>query len=191
MSYNNDNFIDMMDSINNIARGIGFKNGIDWAASAQQNGEISYLEYKQYSNCHNLRIRMAHGNAKDIFISDETYWVANEFYNNIQTSGLFKTRKNVRLPEGTFRTPYKRFHLQGQDGNFYDFKLSVVYEYNYFDNGIGGDYGTGYFIHILEAPYYNYALQYLHEFHIISGKIVQEVRLHTNTLVENASQFKL
>ena len=168
MSYNAE-FEDTMDSVNNIAKGMGFKNGIDWAAQAQKKNEISYHEYTQFSNCHNLRIRLSHGNARDISVSSETNDIARSFLNKIQRSSMVKGKRNINIPDGGFRgKPFiKTFNWNGEDGRTYHFEFSIHNEYNYLDDGYGGDHATGYFIHIDEAPYLDYALGHLHEFHII------------------------
>ncbi len=179
MNYNS-NFEDSMDTINNTAQGYGFKNGIDWANLAQQRGEISWSTFKKYENAHNLRVRFSHGNARDISISYETYEVVQNFERDIANSSLRKNRggnshngrtekKQPKLPDGTFRgKPYiKEFKRTGQDGEEYFFKFEVCRENNYLDDGYGGTTGFGYFIHIVDAPYLNYALTRLHEFHII------------------------
>jgi len=176
MNYNNRNynseFIDTMDEINNRGRGKGFKNGIDWAATAQRQGELAYHTYQQYSNCHDLRVRFSHGNAKDICVSRQTLDTARKYLSAINRSHISRERKHgsVKIPYGGFRAPYiKEFNWQGSDGNTYHFKFEVVNERNYIDNGSGGTYADGYFIHIIRAPYYSFALNHLHEFHIIRG----------------------
>lgn len=165
----NSQFIDTMDEINNIGKGRGFRNGIDWAEHAQKAGQISYHVYKAFHNCHDLRIRFAHGNARDVSVTRDTYGVALKYLNTITTSRLRKSKNKVELPYGTYRSqPFiKEFNYQGQSGRNYNFKFKIVYERNYLDDGFGGTYGTGYFIHILRAPYYDYALENLHTFHII------------------------
>ena len=66
--------------------------------------------------------------------------------------------------------------------NYY-FYFKICYEYNYIDDGYGGRNDTGYFIHILEAPYYDYALGDLHKFHIIKG--IGENHICWNKAVQN------
>ena len=180
MGYNNE-FEDLMDNINNIAYGYGFKNGIDWANAAQKRGEISWGQFKKYENAHNLRVRFSHGNARDINVSYETYQVAQEFERNIEYSFIRKNRnsndvkrggngnKGPKLPDGTFRgRPYiKEFKRTGKDGEEYFFKFAIYKENNYLDDGNGGTTGFGYFIHIEDAPYFRYASEKLHEFHMI------------------------
>ena len=43
MNYNSE-FVDVMDNINNIGKGYGFTNGIRWAETAQNVGEITYAQ---------------------------------------------------------------------------------------------------------------------------------------------------
>lgn len=177
MSYNGE-FEDLMDEINNIAYGYGFKNGIDWASEAQKRGEISWNQFKKYENAHNLRVRYSHGNARDISVSYETIQVVLQFKDDISYSNVRKNNgggssKNggVKLPSGTFRmAPYiKEFIRKGKDGEEYYFKFAIHKEYNYLDDGYGGTHGYGYFIHIIDAPYFSYAYNRGHEFHILSG----------------------
>ena len=177
MGYNRE-FIDTMDNINNIAYGYGFKNGIEWANVAQKRGELDWGTFKQYENAHNLRVRMAHGNSRDINISFDTYNLVRDFEHRISSSYLRKNGSNggkrraePKLPDGVFRSgkPYiKEFFRTGNDGEQYYFKFAVYKETNYLDDGNGGAYGYGYFIHIENAPYFQYASERRHEFHIIS-----------------------
>ena len=170
---NNNNAIleDTMDAINTIAKEKGFKNGIDWASYAQRYGEISYYEYTSFSNVHNLRVRYSHGNARDIFASNKTIAIVMEFLNKIRLTRLYKKRTIPYIPDDGFRAEpyYKEFNWKGEDGKSYYFFFKICYENNYIDDGYGGKYDTGYFIHILMAPYYEYALGDLHKFHIIQG----------------------
>ena len=175
MSYNSE-FEDKMDSINNTAQGYGFKNGVDWANAAQKAGDLSWGDFKKFENIHNLRVRFSHGNARDISISYETISLVRSFERMINRSDIRKNRgggkKMPKLPEGTFRgKPYiKEFKRTGKDGEEYLFKFAIYREENYLDDGNGGATGFGYFIHIEKAPYWNYAKDRLHEFHLIRCK---------------------
>ena len=88
---NNEEFIDLLDYINNAGRALSFKNGIQWAEYACNLGVIDYNTFKQYENAHNLRVRMAHGNARDINISIQTLNIARRYKNDISKS---KVRNN-------------------------------------------------------------------------------------------------
>ena len=87
MSYN-EAFEDVMDSINNIAQGYGFKNGISWAEEAKRKRVIDHGTFKKFQNAHNLRIRFSHGNARDIAISYQTYQIVKEWESIIQHSSI-------------------------------------------------------------------------------------------------------
>lgn len=89
------------------------------------------------------------------------------------------------MPDGTFRgKPYiKEFLRKGKDGEDYLFRFKVYRENNYLDDGCGGATGFGYFIHIETAPYLNYALERLHEFHII--KATYDNHICWNKIIEN------
>ena len=189
MNYNSI-FEDLVDSINTIAKGYGFTNGIQWAYEAHKRGYISYEKYMKYSNAHELRVRFSHGNARDIAVSYETYNIVRMWEQDIRYSSLRKNRGQFderyshntsrrkhhyhtpEMPLGGFRcAPYiKTFKRVGNDGEEYRFKFAIYKENNYMDDGNGGTYDYGYFIHIEEAPYLNYALEHLHTFHIISCK---------------------
>lgn len=188
MSYNSE-FEDRMDSINNTAQGYGFKNGIDWANAAQKAGDLSWGDYKKFENVHNLRVRYSHGNARDISISYETIELVRTFERMIDRSNIRKNRgggrKAPKLPEGTFRgKPYiKEFKRTGKDGEEYFFKFAIYKEENYLDDGNGGSTGFGYFIHIEKAPYWNYAKERLHEFHLIRCKY--EYHICWNKIIES------
>ena len=175
MNNYNHEFEDTMDNINNIAYGYGFKNGIEWASYAQKRGEISWEQYKRYENAHNLRVRYSHGNARDIQISSETYYIVKEYERNISRSRLRRQRiqqahTQIRLPAGTFRSYpyYKSLDLSGQDGRSYHFRFGIVEEYQKraYDDGTRFE-GTGYTIYVLDAPYESWCLQNnrIHEFH--------------------------
>ena len=69
----NRGFEDVIDDINNTAKGYGFVNGVAWANEAQKMGVITWGEYKQYENAHKLRNSFSHGSAKDIAVSLSTY----------------------------------------------------------------------------------------------------------------------
>ncbi len=195
MSYNRE-FEDTMDNINNIAYGHGFKNGIEWASAALNRNEIDYGTYKKYENAHNLRVRFSHGNARDISVSCETYQTAREWESKIQYSSIRGNRNNSRvgngagkktpkLPDGTFRgKPFvKEFKRIGKDGEEYFFKFAIYKENNYLDDGQGGTNGFGYFIHIENAPYFQYASNKLHEFHMI--KTSYDYHICWNKIIEN------
>ena len=171
----NKEFIDVMNNINNIAKGYGFKNGIDWACNAKKASKIGYDTYMKYKNCHDLRVQIAHGGASDINISFGTYSNVCDFEGDIKNSRLRNEKKDVCLPSGTFRgQPYvKTFNRVGADGSNYNFKFSIRWENNEYDNGKyeGLASGTGYFIHIDNAPYLEYAIAHPHEFHIIYGDV--------------------
>ena len=81
---NNETFEDLMNDVNNTAKGYGYKNGIDWARYAQRSNEISYTDLRDYENCHDLRVRYSHGGARDIFISDTTLNKTRRFFRQIK-----------------------------------------------------------------------------------------------------------
>ena len=133
MNYNT-KLEDTMDRINNIAFGYGFKNGIEWANAAYRNNELSWLEFKNYENAHNLRVRFSHGSARDISVSYETYRIVQEWESNIRYSRLRGRRnynKKLKLPDGAYRSqPFnKEFNMIGFEGRKYYFRFQIVYEY--------------------------------------------------------------
>ncbi len=80
--------------------------------------------------------------------------------------------RKPQLPSGTFRAPrdfHKSFNWVGSDGNTYYFDFTIKYEQNCLDNGYGGAYATGYFIHINKAPRLDVARELGHYFHIIKS----------------------
>lgn len=177
MDYNRE-FGDTMDSINDIGKEYGFVNGIAWAEEAQRRGKITYSQFMKYKNAHNLRVRFSHGNAKDIKVSFDTYQIVKNYERDIRHSsirldgshGKYYSRRKPKLPSGTFRgRPFiKEFRRTGKDGEEYHFRFEICKENNYLDDGMGGTAGFGYFIHIIDAPYFSYASQRPHEFHIIT-----------------------
>lgn len=137
MGYNHE-FEDLIDNINNIAKGYGFKNGIHWAKYAQQQGEITWEEYKKYENSHNLRNRYSHGNARDIVISYETYQIVLNTLNKIRSSNTKFTQHNysngtklstvpkrhAQIPENLYKTGLA--YYKG-DGYVQDFAKAASY----------------------------------------------------------------
>lgn len=87
----NAEFEDVFDSINNIAVGKKFQNGRAWASAAKKSGELSYQEFCDYNNCHDLRVRFSHGNARDIEVSVTTLNMARDFLIKIKHSKLSGT----------------------------------------------------------------------------------------------------
>lgn len=81
--YNNEKFIDLMDKINSVAKTKNFVNGVAWARDASEKQNINLYDYSAFENCHYLRNLMAHGNARDIQISEETLHVVQVFYQRI------------------------------------------------------------------------------------------------------------
>lgn len=100
---------------------------------------------------------------------DQTVVNINIYGNKVRKSK--NANAQIKLPSGTFRSlPYvKEFNRVGKDRENYYFQFHIYNEYNYLDDGNGGRNDYGYFIHIINAPYLNYALDRLHEFHIIHG----------------------
>lgn len=94
MSYNNQ-FMDYMDLINNIAKEKGFVNGINWSSEAKKAKELSFLQHLEHEKCHKLRNSVAHGNARDISVSRETFHITKEFLKRIQNSQIY----NIKLPK--------------------------------------------------------------------------------------------
>ena len=84
MQDNNGAFVDTIEAINRIAKGKGFVNGAAWAQAAADKGQMTQDEYNRYRDLHTMRIRYAHGNARDIYISDETLEEARMYLARIQ-----------------------------------------------------------------------------------------------------------
>ena len=167
---NNEDFEDLLSDINDIGKEYGFKNGIDWAVSAQQSGEISFNDYRAYENCHNLRVRFSHGAARDIHISDETYANALRYYHAIKSSNLRKRRNKPKLPDGTFRSkPFiKEFWWNGYRDREYYFRFAIVEEWQKraYDDGTQFE-GNGYTIYVKDAPFKQWCIEHNmeYEFH--------------------------
>ena len=137
-----------------------------------------------------MRVRLSHGNARDINVSYDTYQIAREYESDIRNSRLRRRGgdrggNKPKLPDGIFRgRPYvKEFYRTGEDGESYYFKFEIWREQNYLDDGNGGTHGFGYFIHIEDAPYFGYASQRLHEFHIIHTS--SDHHICWNKVIEN------
>lgn len=167
MSNYNNNFVDIMDNINNIAQGYGYKNGIHWADERCKKGSIDYGTFKQYENAHNLRVRLAHGNARDISVSYETYQIVRKWENEISKSNARKYRSNdpINLPAGAYRytnKPFtKEFNITGKSGKNYYFRFEIVKEYQKraYDDGTRFE-GTGYTIYVKESPYKDWCIEH-------------------------------
>ncbi len=96
--YNQD-FLDMMDSINTLAQSMGHTNGIAWARSAVENNRLSEYDFKAFENCHHLRNSVAHGSARDINISAETMQIASVFYETIQHPNSASASQSVIIQD--------------------------------------------------------------------------------------------
>lgn len=81
--YNNQ-FIDIMDKINSIAKSKNYTNGIAWARTSCENKKLNSFDYSAFEGCHDLRNLMAHGFARDIQVSGETMRIAQAFYSSIR-----------------------------------------------------------------------------------------------------------
>lgn len=84
----NKEFKDIMHEINTIAKGKNFINGRDWAEMAEKCGELTHLQYMEYYGCHTLRNQSAHGNDRDVEISQKTLNQAKFFLNKINRTRL-------------------------------------------------------------------------------------------------------
>lgn len=84
----NKEFKDIMHEINTIAKGKNFINGRDWAEMAEKCGELTHLQYMEYCGCHTLRNQSAHGNDRDVEISQKTLNQAKFFLNKINRTRL-------------------------------------------------------------------------------------------------------
>ena len=84
----NKEFKDIMHEINTIAKGKNFINGRDWAEMAKKCGELNHLQYMEYCGCHTLRNQSAHGNDRDVEISQKTLNQAKFFLNKINRTRL-------------------------------------------------------------------------------------------------------
>ena len=181
MNYNN-KLEDTLDNINNIAKGKGFVNGVDWAEHAQRKGEITYGLFMKFKNAHDLRVRFSHGNARDISCSRETYELVKDMERRIAYSSLRKSggpynhyqrqgspRRRIYVPDGAFRYdphPYhKDIELSGNSGRRYNFSFAIVKEYQSraYDDGTRFS-GDGYTIYINKAPYMDWCSRQ-REFH--------------------------
>ena len=89
----NKEFKDIMHEINTIAKGKNFTNGRDWAEMAERCGELTHLQYMEYYGCHTLRNQSAHGNDRDVEISQKTLNQAKFFLNKINRTKLVGKNK--------------------------------------------------------------------------------------------------
>ena len=85
-----DLFLDIMNSINNIAKGYGFLNGSDWARTAYNICELSLNGKQQYDILHGLRNSCAHGHSNEVNINEKTYKDALWYLNKIKKSNARK-----------------------------------------------------------------------------------------------------
>ena len=189
---NNDQLLSIMEKVNTTAKNYGFVNGKEWAQAAQNKGDISYYTYKEYVECHNLRNMIGHPGSTRISVSDSTISNARYFLSDIRSSNLRKQRKQVKLPEGTFRAnPYvKEFHWKGYEGRSYDFRFLIVKEHQKraYDDGTRFE-GFGYTIYVKEAPYKNWCLEHNseYEFHYYAAPI-NNPSICWNTLIDDFSE---
>ena len=95
--YNQD-FIDIMDKINSLAKSINYTNGIAWAKAATENNRLNTYDYSAFDGCHHLRNLMAHGFARDIIISNETMQIARMFHLSIRNDQVNTTAAMQAFP---------------------------------------------------------------------------------------------
>lgn len=88
----NQEFIDIIDKINSLAKSMDYTNGVAWARFALDNKMIDFYDYNEFENCHYLRNLMAHGHLRDINISSETMQIAKLFYSNIRNNQIEKIK---------------------------------------------------------------------------------------------------
>ena len=88
----NQEFIDIIDKINSLAKSMNYTNGVAWARFALDNKMIDLYDYNEFENCHYLRNLMAHGHLRDINISSETMQIAKTFYSNIRNNQVEKSK---------------------------------------------------------------------------------------------------
>ena len=82
----NQNFLDSMDRVNNIAKSMGYQNGVAWARKQKEDGRISEYIYEIFNDCHSLRNLMAHGYSADINITLQTMQKVQSLVETISNS---------------------------------------------------------------------------------------------------------
>lgn len=114
MFYNNE-FIDVISEVNDVAKSKGFINGKDWANQAFERGLISFSTKAAFINLCGLRINQAHGYARDIRISLETYETACYILKCIKSSN-FSSQRNRQFEK---KHSENRSVSQEEDQKFY------------------------------------------------------------------------
>ena len=191
---NNETFEDLMNDVNNTAKGYGYKNGIDWARFAQRSNEISYTDLRDYENCHDLRVRFSHGGARDIFISDSTLNKTRRFLRQIRNSRLRKNYNRGRIPGDHFRAPksyIKELNWTGYENRKYHFKFKIEWEYQDRAFSDHTSYkGWGYSIYIIDSPYKQWCRERnkIYEFHFYDPSPYRDPSICWNMKIENFSE---
>jgi hypothetical protein len=75
----NQEFLDIMDDVNAMAKSMDYTNGIAWAREEMENNRLSEIEFDFFEDCHDLRNLIAHGCSRDINISEATKQKAIRF----------------------------------------------------------------------------------------------------------------
>lgn len=96
-------FLNVIESINAEACGLGYKNGRDWAENA---GILSKSDADSFISAHCLRIAVAHGRAQDVHVTQETLDFVQEILRAIQAAGQTADASKPRT--SFFRNPFNK-----------------------------------------------------------------------------------
>ena len=110
----NQQFLDVMDKVNSIAKTLGFTNGVTWARKQLENARMNEYTFEFCSSCHDLRNLMAHGYAMDINISAATLQKAQMFLKAI--SNPYANHNAMFLNTNSHINP--NMHLEVQVGDY-------------------------------------------------------------------------
>ena len=91
-------FINKLNDINNLAKGRGFRNGLDMAQAAYEQKILTYSEFCDYKNAHNMRNSGSHGFMEDLSITSSTYNFVNNIFRKLDASSLRGTGSPNRRP---------------------------------------------------------------------------------------------
>ena len=165
---NQDQLVNGVDRMHDIAYALVGGNARAWANKAEQKGIISINQKSEINKIVDMRVFIAHGGAGKVIVSKADIDAVNKYIRIMNNSAPRFKRDNQGLPPGGFRGSFiKELNLDGKKNTYY-FKFEVVKEYQEraYDDGTRFK-GVGYTIYVLKAPYKQWCLDnnVKYEFH--------------------------
>ena len=167
-----DNFMNLCDDLTKNAKRSGCKNGKEFLKRSYSEGKIT-LEEKELG-CELLKLRnsKAHGLAGYVGISPNGFNKARDVFKKAKgesTESDFRCRGNSR---SFAKTAERRSEVDGE-----------VYRFNFFSKDTSSN---GFIINVIQAPYWNFVLQYARTFNVYSSE--KGNTIYTNRMVRSPEE---